>query len=70
VTEVLPLVAAFAVGAGLFALLRLVGRLVLARWLGQERRTARLSHMGVAAYLCAVGYAFLHSVSWLAGLIG
>ncbi len=70
VTQVLPLLAALVVAVGLFALLRLVGRLVLVRLLGQERRTARLSHMGVAAYLCAVGYAFLHSVSWLVGLIG
>jgi serine/threonine protein kinase len=58
------------VAGGLFALLRLVGRIVLVRWLGRERHTARLSHMGVAAYLVAVGYAYLHSVSWFASLLG
>jgi serine/threonine protein kinase len=58
------------VAVGLFALFRLVGRFVLVRWLGRERRTARLSHMGVAAFLLAVGYAYLRLVPWLVGLIG
>ena len=58
------------VAIGLFALERLVGRIVLVRWLGRERRTARLSHMGVAAFLLAVGYAYLRLVPWLSGLLG
>jgi serine/threonine protein kinase len=58
------------VAVGLFTLFRLVGRIVLVRWLGRERRTARLSHMGVAAFLVAVGYAYLRLVPWLAGLLG
>jgi eukaryotic-like serine/threonine-protein kinase len=58
------------VAIGLFALERLVGRIVLERWLGRERRTARLSHMGVAAFLLAVGYAYLRLVPWLSGLLG
>ncbi|TMM36065.1 MAG: hypothetical protein E6F99_16580 [Actinobacteria bacterium] len=58
------------VAGGLFALERLVGRIVLERWMGRERRTARLSHIGVAVFLCAVGYAYLRLVPWLSGLFG
>jgi hypothetical protein len=56
------------VGAGLFALERLVGRYVLERWLGRVRRTARLSHLGVALYLVAVGIAYLAGAPWVASL--
>jgi serine/threonine protein kinase len=56
------------VGAGLFALQRLLGRYLLERWLGRERRTARLSHMGNALYLCAVGVAYLAETSWVTSL--
>ena len=38
--------------------------------MGRERRTARLSHIGVAVFLCAVGYAYLRLVPWLSGLFG
>ena len=58
------------VALGLFALERLVGRIVLVRWLGRERHTARLSHLGVAVFLVAVGYAYLRLVPWLQGLLG
>ena len=66
--HLLSFVLVLVVAAGLFALLRLVGRIVLVRWLGRERRTARLSHLGVAAFLIAVGYAYLRTVPWLSGL--
>jgi hypothetical protein len=56
------------VGVGLFALLRVIGRYVLVRWLGRERRTARLSHMGTALYLVAVGIAYLEQTPWVASL--
>jgi hypothetical protein len=68
--QALGFVLVLIVAGGLFALLRLVGRIVLVRWLGRERRTARLSHMGVAAFLVAVGYAYLRLVPWLSGLLG
>jgi hypothetical protein len=67
--HLLAFVLVLAVAGGLFALLRLIGRIVLVRWLGRERHTARLSHMGVAAFLVAVGYAYLHSVSWFGHLL-
>jgi serine/threonine protein kinase len=59
---------ALVVGAGLFALQRLVGRMVLVRGFGKQRRTARLSHLGTAAFLIAVGVSFLRATSWLVQL--
>jgi hypothetical protein len=53
------------VGAGLFVVLRLVGRLVLERWLGRTRRSAVLSHLGTAAYLATVGVEYLHQTPWV-----
>jgi hypothetical protein len=53
------------VGAGLFVVLRLVGRLVLERWLGRTRRGAVLSHLGTAVYLAAVGVEYLHQTPWV-----
>ncbi|HKS99735.1 MAG TPA: hypothetical protein VJT31_09425, partial [Rugosimonospora sp.] len=53
------------VGGGLFALLRLVGRFVLERWLRKQRRSARLAHLGTGAYFAAVGVAYLASTSWV-----
>jgi serine/threonine protein kinase len=56
------------VGAGLFALQRLLGKYLLERWLGRERQTARLSHLGTALYLVAVGIAYLASTPWITSL--
>jgi hypothetical protein len=56
------------VGVGLFALQRLVGKYVLERWLDRERRSARLSHLGTALYLVAVGVAYLSVTPWVASL--
>lgn len=53
------------VGAGLFVVLRLVGRLVLERWLGRTRRSAVLSHLGTAAYLATVGVEYLRQTPWV-----
>ncbi len=58
-----------AVAGGLFALLRVVGRIVLERWLGRERRTARLSHLGVAVFLVAVGVLYLRQTRWVMDFI-
>lgn len=43
----LVLVLIMAVGLGLFALCRLVGNLVLERWLGRIRRSALVSHITI-----------------------
>jgi hypothetical protein len=53
------------VAAGLFVVLRLLGRLVVERWLGRRRRGAMLAHLGTAAYLIAVGIEYLHQTPWV-----
>ncbi|HWB38066.1 MAG TPA: DNA-directed RNA polymerase II, partial [Rugosimonospora sp.] len=57
------------VAGGLFALARVVGRYVVERWMGRPRRTARLSHLLVAAFLVAVGIAYLREVPWVISLV-
>ncbi|WP_239134391.1 protein kinase domain-containing protein [Rugosimonospora africana] len=57
------------VGAGLFILLRLLGRLVVERWMGRRRRTARLAHLGTALYLVAVGVAYLEQTPWVMDIV-
>jgi hypothetical protein len=44
--------------------------MIMVRLFGRERRTARLSHMGVCAFLIVVGVAFLRQTSWIAHLLG
>lgn len=50
------------VGVGLFALCRLLGRLVFERWLRRIRSSARLSHLAVGIYLVASGVSFASRV--------
>ncbi|GIJ52058.1 hypothetical protein Val02_89440 [Virgisporangium aliadipatigenens] len=54
-----------AVAAGLFALSRLVGRLVLVQRLGRTRRTARVAHAVTGGFLAIVGLTFLQQTSWV-----
>jgi hypothetical protein len=65
VTAALVLVVALVVAIGLFALTRLVGRVVLERQLGRARRTARGAHLVAAAFLVGVGVAHLHEIDWV-----
>jgi hypothetical protein len=58
-----------AVGAGLFALARVVGRYVIEGAMHRPRRTARLSHLLVAAFLVLVGLAYLREVPWVMSLL-
>jgi len=53
------------VAAGLFALSRLVGRLVLERQFGRVRRTARGSHVVAGIFLVGVGIAHLRQTEWV-----
>ncbi|GAA3351309.1 hypothetical protein GCM10020358_80540 [Amorphoplanes nipponensis] len=53
------------VAAGLFALSRLVGRLVLERQFGRVRRTARGSHIVAGVFLVGVGIAHLRQTEWV-----
>ncbi|MBA3488292.1 MAG: hypothetical protein H0T78_01905, partial [Longispora sp.] len=57
------------VAAGLFALCRLIGLLILVRWLGRTRRTARLSHLAASIFLVLVGLQYLSRAGWLYGLM-
>jgi hypothetical protein len=65
---VLAFVLVLLVGVGLFALLRVLGRYFIERLLQRRRRTARLSHLGVAAYLVAVGIGYLAETPWVVDL--
>jgi hypothetical protein len=53
------------VAAGLFALSRLVGHVVLERQLRRPRRTARGSHVLTAAFLVGVGVTYLRQTEWV-----
>jgi hypothetical protein len=64
-TPVIVFVITLAVAAGVFCLSRLVGHLVLERWLGRTRRTARGSHLVTALFLAGVGAADLRQVQWV-----
>jgi hypothetical protein len=54
-----------AVAAGIFALARLLGRLVLEGRLGRIRRTARGAHLVTAVFLVGVGFAYLRQTAWV-----
>jgi hypothetical protein len=53
------------VGAGLFALTRLVGRLVLVRRMGRTRRSAKGAHGITALFLVAAGVSYLRQTPWV-----
>ncbi|AEV82228.1 DNA-directed RNA polymerase II subunit RPB1 [Actinoplanes sp. SE50] len=53
------------VGVGVFALARLVGRLVLERYLNRTRHTARGAHLVSGLFLVVAGFAFLHQTEWV-----
>jgi hypothetical protein len=53
------------VAAGLFTLLRLLGRVVLERSLGRARRGARGSHLATGLFLVAAGIAYLGQTAWV-----
>ena len=53
------------VAAGLFALTRLLGRVVLERQLGRVRRSARGAHLVTAIFLTGLGIAYLQQTQWV-----
>jgi hypothetical protein len=53
------------VAVGIFALSRLLGRVVLERQFGRVRRSARGAHLVTALFLIAVGVAYLQQTSWI-----
>lgn len=63
--EALILFLIVAVAVGLFGVSRLVGGIVLEKWLKRTRRTARLSHLAIGAFLVLAGVSLLSQVEWL-----
>jgi hypothetical protein len=59
------LVLVFATAALLFVLARLLGRAILERALGRERRSAWPSHLAAAVFLIATGMTFLQQTAWI-----
>ena len=53
------------VAAGLFALCRLVGRIVLEKHLHRVRRSALGSHLVTSVFLVGVGLAHLQQIDWV-----
>ncbi|PZM94281.1 MAG: hypothetical protein DIU79_10030 [Actinobacteria bacterium] len=64
-TPVLVFVLSMLVAVGLFALCRLIGRIVLERHLGRVRRTAVGAHLVTAAFLVAAGITYLRQTEWI-----
>jgi hypothetical protein len=53
------------VAVGLFALARVLGRVVLEKQLGRVRRTARGAHMVAGVFMVGVGFAHLRQTQWI-----
>jgi hypothetical protein len=64
-TPVVVFVLSLFVAAGLFALSRVVGRVVLEKHFHRVRRTARGSHIVAAIFLVGVGIAHLRQTPWV-----
>jgi hypothetical protein len=63
-------VGTLAVALGLFIVLRLLGRLVIEGWMHKVRRGATGAHLGVAAFLIAVGVTYLQQTAWVVRVFG
>lgn len=57
------------VAVGVFALARLVGRLVLEQRMGRRRHTARGAHIVAGIFLAGVGLAFLRQTGWVMDVV-
>ena len=64
-SPVLVFLISLLVAVGLFALCRLVGRVVLERQLGRVRRSALGAHLVTAAFLVAAGITYLRQTEWI-----
>jgi hypothetical protein len=64
-SPVVTFVLSLLVAVGLFALSRLLGRLVWERQFGRVRRSARGAHLVTAIFLAAVGVAYLRQTEWV-----
>jgi hypothetical protein len=64
-TSVIVFVLSLCVAAGLFALSRLVGRIVLEKQFHRVRRSARGAHLVASIFLVGVGVAHLQQTDWV-----
>ncbi|MEV0895709.1 DNA-directed RNA polymerase II [Actinoplanes sp. NPDC049802] len=64
-TPMILFVVELCVAAGVFALARFVGRLVLERQMGRVRHTARGAHMITGIFMVGVGIAYLRRTDWV-----
>ncbi|GAA2530635.1 hypothetical protein GCM10010201_32640 [Pilimelia columellifera subsp. columellifera] len=62
---VLALVLVIAIAAGVFALARLVGRVVLERTMGRARRSAWGAHLTAGVFCALAGFAYLAQTPWI-----
>jgi len=57
------------VAGGVFALSRLLGRLVLVQRMGRVRRTARAAHAAAGVFMALAGLAYLKQTPWVVDLL-
>lgn len=69
-SPVLTFALSLCVAAGLFALSRLLGRVVWERQLGRARHTARGAHLVTTLFLAGVGVAYLRQTEWVMNVWG
>lgn len=67
-TPVVTFVLTLLVAAGLFALCRTVGRVVVERHFGRVRRSARGAHLVTGLFLAGVGVGYLRQTEWVVEL--
>jgi hypothetical protein len=69
-TKIIIFVVSVIVAGGLFALSRLVGRIVLEKQFHRVRRSARGSHAVASLFLLGVGLAHLQQTDWVMNALG
>jgi hypothetical protein len=68
-TPLTAFIVVLVVAGGVFALTRLLGRLILVQKMGRTRRTARVAHALTGLFLLAAGVAYLRQTSWVIDLL-
>ncbi|ADD45074.1 serine/threonine protein kinase [Stackebrandtia nassauensis] len=63
--HILVLLLWIVLGIAVFAAARAIGTLLLVRWLGRTRESARLSHLASGAFLVYAGIYLLGQVTWI-----
>jgi serine/threonine protein kinase len=69
VSPVITFLVVLVVAGGVFALSRLIGRLVLVQRMGRVRRTARGAHAAAGVFLALAGLAYLKQTPWVVEIL-